>query len=142
MKDDGVQSRCGSVRRGLSRRDFLRATTCTSVSSALVNLPGPAATANAAPEGLRAATGVPTRVKHYDVIVVGATSAGIGAALAAGRQGMKVAVIEETPTLGGLLANGLSNTDLRSPAARAEFLKNSAFARKSTTRKNFPTIRR
>jgi hypothetical protein len=49
------------------------------------------------------------------VIVVGATSAGIGAALAAGRQGMKVAVIEETPTLGGLLANGLSNTDLTSP---------------------------
>jgi len=52
---------------------------------------------------------------QYDVVVVGATSAGIGAALAAGRQGMKVAVIEETPTLGGLLANGLSNTDLRSP---------------------------
>ncbi len=50
-----------------------------------------------------------------DVIVVGATSAGVGAALSAGRLGMRVAVIEETPTLGGMLANGLSNTDLRSP---------------------------
>lgn len=51
----------------------------------------------------------------YDVIVVGGTTAGVGAALAAGRQGMRVAVIEETPTLGGLIANGLCNTDLLSP---------------------------
>jgi len=51
----------------------------------------------------------------FDVIVVGATTAGVGAAIAAGRQGMRVALIEETPTIGGLLANGLCNTDLRSP---------------------------
>jgi hypothetical protein len=51
----------------------------------------------------------------FDVVVVGATTAGVGAAIAAGRQGMRVALIEETPTVGGLLANGLCNTDLRSP---------------------------
>lgn len=49
--------------------------------------------------------------KTFDVVVVGGTTAGVGAAIAAGREGMRVAVIEETPTLGGLLANGLCSTD-------------------------------
>ncbi len=53
--------------------------------------------------------------QRTDVIVVGGSSAGVAAAIAAGRHGVRVAVIEETPVLGGLLANGLSNTDLRSP---------------------------
>ena len=53
--------------------------------------------------------------QQFDVIVVGATTAGVGSAIAAGRQGMRVAVIEETPVLGGLIANGLCNTDLLSP---------------------------
>lgn len=56
-----------------------------------------------------------TDASEFDLIVVGATSAGVGAAIAAGRQGLRVALVEETPTLGGMLANGLSNTDLRSP---------------------------
>src|SRR5689334_13242097 len=60
-------------------------------------------------------SGVAAFGQQYDVIVVGGTTAGVGAAIAAGRQSMRVAVIEETPTLGGLLANGLSNTDLASP---------------------------
>ena len=54
--------------------------------------------------------------KELDVIVAGGTTAGVGAAIAAGRQGMRVAVIEETPVLGGMIANGLCNTD-GSPAA-------------------------
>ena len=49
--------------------------------------------------------------QSYDVIVVGATSGGVAAAIAAGRQGMRVALIEETPTLGGVMSNGLSRTD-------------------------------
>ena len=53
--------------------------------------------------------------QQFDVIVVGATTAGVGSAIAAGRQCMRVAVIEETPVLGGLIANGLCNTDLLSP---------------------------
>lgn len=53
--------------------------------------------------------------ERTDVIVVSGSSAGVAAAIAAGRQGVRVVVIEETPTLGGLLSNGLSNTDLRSP---------------------------
>src|ERR1700691_5570584 len=49
--------------------------------------------------------------KNYDVIVVGASSGGTAAAIAAGRQGMRVALIEATPTLGGIMSNGLSRTD-------------------------------
>ena len=54
--------------------------------------------------------------QHFDVIVVGATTGGVAAAIAAGRQGMKVALIEDSPVLGGIMANGLSRTD-GSPAA-------------------------
>jgi hypothetical protein len=52
----------------------------------------------------------------FDVVVVGASTGGVAAAIAAGRQGMKVALIEESPVLGGIMANGLSRTD-GSPAA-------------------------
>jgi flavin-dependent dehydrogenase len=54
--------------------------------------------------------------QQFDVVVVGATTGGVAAAIAAGRQGMKVALIEESPVLGGIMANGLSRTD-GSPAA-------------------------
>jgi FAD-dependent oxidoreductase family protein/S-layer family protein len=49
--------------------------------------------------------------KTYDVIVIGGSSAGVGAAVAAGRMGASVALIEDTPVLGGMLANGISNID-------------------------------
>ncbi len=43
-------------------------------------------------------------VETYDVIVVGGSSLGVAAALAAGRMGARVALIEDTPVLGGMLS--------------------------------------
>jgi hypothetical protein len=47
----------------------------------------------------------------YDVVVVSGSSGGVSAALAAGRMGARVALVEDTPVLGGMLANGISNID-------------------------------
>jgi hypothetical protein len=47
----------------------------------------------------------------FDLVVVSGSSGGFGAALAAGRMGLKVALVEDTPVLGGMLANGISNID-------------------------------
>ncbi|MBM3887511.1 MAG: FAD-dependent oxidoreductase [Verrucomicrobia bacterium] len=47
----------------------------------------------------------------YDVVVIGGSSGGVGAALGAARLGVKVALVEDTPVLGGMLANGISNID-------------------------------
>ncbi|MCS6776955.1 MAG: FAD-dependent oxidoreductase [Chloroherpetonaceae bacterium] len=54
-----------------------------------------------------------TGTARYDVVVVQASSAGVAAAIEAGRRGMKVALIEPTTRLGGMPVNGLSATDLR-----------------------------
>jgi hypothetical protein len=51
------------------------------------------------------------RHENYDVVVVGGSSGGIGAAIGAARLGVSVALIEDTPVLGGMLANGISNID-------------------------------
>ncbi|MEP6756262.1 MAG: FAD-dependent oxidoreductase [Chthonomonadales bacterium] len=48
-----------------------------------------------------------------DLLVVGATSAGVAAAVSAARLGIDVVLIEETRRLGGMPVNGLSQTDLR-----------------------------
>lgn len=47
----------------------------------------------------------------YDVVVVGATPAGIAAAVNAGRTGKTVLLAEPTQHIGGLTSGGLSNTD-------------------------------
>lgn len=49
--------------------------------------------------------------QRFDVIVVSGSSGGVAAALAAGRMGARVALIEDTPVVGGMLANGISNID-------------------------------
>src|SRR5690242_19054601 len=49
--------------------------------------------------------------EHYDVVIVSGSSGGVGAAIGAGRLGVRVALIEDTPVLGGMLANGISNID-------------------------------
>lgn len=49
--------------------------------------------------------------EHFDVVVVGGSSGGIGAAIGAARHGVRVALIEDTPVLGGMLTNGISNID-------------------------------
>jgi hypothetical protein len=48
-----------------------------------------------------------------DVLVVGASSAGVGAAVAAARLGSRVVLLEGTTRLGGMISNGLCATDLR-----------------------------
>lgn len=47
----------------------------------------------------------------YDVIVIGGTPAGVAAAIAAGRAGKKVIIIEQSPVLGGVLASGVLRLD-------------------------------
>lgn len=50
----------------------------------------------------------------YDVVVYGATPAGIAAAVSAGKSGKTVLLIEPTPRIGGLVTSGLSHTDFHS----------------------------
>jgi hypothetical protein len=47
----------------------------------------------------------------YDVVIYGATPGGIAAAIAAAELGERVALIEPTRHIGGLLTSGLSHTD-------------------------------
>jgi hypothetical protein len=49
-----------------------------------------------------------------DVVIYGATPAGIFAAINAAREGHSVALVEEYPHIGGLMTGGLSFTDFRS----------------------------
>lgn len=48
-----------------------------------------------------------------DVVIVGATPAGVAAAVAAGRSGASVVLIEESAHVGGIVAGGLTNADIR-----------------------------
>ncbi len=47
----------------------------------------------------------------YDVVVIAGTPAGIAAAIAAGRTGKTVLIIEQSPVLGGMLASGVLRLD-------------------------------
>jgi len=51
------------------------------------------------------------RLSSYDVVVMGATPAGIAAAIAAGRSHRSVALISEYPVPGGMLSSGVSRAD-------------------------------
>jgi hypothetical protein len=59
--------------------------------------------------GVAAAQPLPS--ESFDVVIVGGSSGGVGAAIGAGRLGVKVALVEDTPVLGGMLSNGISNID-------------------------------
>lgn len=48
----------------------------------------------------------------YDVVVYGGTPAGIAAAVAAGRAGQKVLLVEPGSLVGGMMAGGLTKTDI------------------------------
>ena len=52
-----------------------------------------------------------------DVVVVGGTPAGITAAIAAAREGASVVLLERSDHIGGLPANGLGATDIKTRAA-------------------------
>jgi len=51
------------------------------------------------------------QVEHFDVVVYGATPAGVCAATAAARAGASVAVVEPMGFVGGMMASGLSFSD-------------------------------
>ena len=53
----------------------------------------------------------PETANDYDVVVIGGTPAGIAAAIAAGRAGKTVIVIEQSPVLGGVLSSGVLRLD-------------------------------
>lgn len=48
----------------------------------------------------------------YDVIVVGGTSAGIGAAYTAAKENLKTCLMEPTSLLGGMFTNGIGKSDI------------------------------
>ena len=50
-------------------------------------------------------------VSTYDVVVIGGTPAGVAAAIAAGRAGKSVILIEQSPVLGGVHASGVIRLD-------------------------------
>lgn len=60
--------------------------------------------------GSRASVAAPRRL-HFDVVVYGATPSGIVASVAASRQGLRVALVEPTQYIGGMVTGGLSYTD-------------------------------
>src|SRR5690606_21874926 len=57
------------------------------------------------------ATTPPPEEKNYDIVIVGGSSGAFGAAIGAARSGASVVLIEDTPVLGGMLSNGISNID-------------------------------
>ncbi|OAM88797.1 FAD-dependent oxidoreductase [Termitidicoccus mucosus] len=50
--------------------------------------------------------------RDYDIVVFGATSAGVTAAVAAGRAGEKVLLLESGYLVGGMMTGGLTKTDI------------------------------
>jgi len=49
----------------------------------------------------------------FDVVICGGTPSGVAAATNAGREGVSVALVEETHQVGGLTAGGLAHTDFK-----------------------------
>lgn len=62
------------------------------------------------------ASGSPTKKSPYDLVIYGATPAGITAAIAAAREGASVVLLEPTKHIGGMVTGGLSSTDTGNPA--------------------------
>src|SRR5690554_5590661 len=55
--------------------------------------------------------------QNYDIIVYGGTPGGFTSAIQAAKMGKKVALIESTGQVGGILVNGLGVTDIDSQKA-------------------------
>ena len=61
--------------------------------------------------------GAARAAEHSDVVVYGGTPAGVAAALAATRHSADVTLVVAGSTLGGMMSNGLSASDIGSPLA-------------------------
>lgn len=59
----------------------------------------------------------------YDLVILGATPAGIAAAVSAARKGYNCLILERSPYIGGLPANGLGTTDIATRACGGGFFK-------------------
>jgi FAD-dependent oxidoreductase family protein/S-layer family protein len=55
--------------------------------------------------------------QRFDVVIVSGSASGVGAAIGAARLGVSVALIEDSPVLGGMLSNGIGNADTYSVEA-------------------------
>jgi hypothetical protein len=53
----------------------------------------------------------PSITSKHDIVIIGGTPAGIAAAIAAGRAGKTVMIIEQSPVLGGVLSSGVIRLD-------------------------------
>lgn len=62
-------------------------------------------------------------VPAYDVVVYGASSAGVGAAIGAARHGRRVLLVEPTDRVGGMITNGVTTDIARREAASGLFLE-------------------
>lgn len=58
-----------------------------------------------------AAAGQPQRADEYDLVVYGGTAGGVMTAVSAAREGLRVALLEPSKHLGGMVTGGLSRTD-------------------------------
>lgn len=56
-------------------------------------------------------------IRHYDIIVYGATSGGLAAAIQSARMGKSVLLVEPSKRIGGLTTGGLGQTDIGNKSA-------------------------
>jgi hypothetical protein len=73
-----------------------------------------AVSASAKPEAILEAK-VPPAISNHDLVVYGGSPAGVIAAVAASRRGLKVVLLSQSPTVGGTISNGLGATDVLVP---------------------------
>lgn len=86
----------------------------TALSDATESLPSWPDAAMTLPQQRSLLKGTPTKlVANYECVVVGATPAGIAAAITLARRGWNVALVERTKHIGGMMTSGLSATDRR-----------------------------
>lgn len=74
-----------------------------------------AVSASAKPDSINE-TKVPPATSNHDLVVYGGSPAGVIAAVAASRRGLKVVLLSQSPTVGGAISNGLGATDVLVPS--------------------------
>ncbi|MFA4029690.1 MAG: hypothetical protein GDYSWBUE_000984 [Candidatus Fervidibacterota bacterium] len=86
----------------------------TALSDAAESLPSWSDASMTLPQPRPSLKGTPVKlVADYECVVVGATPAGIAAAITLARRGWNVALVERTKHIGGMMTSGLSATDRR-----------------------------